>query len=156
MGGGGSRSKRRYHNVNPDHAQARAAPARAKRLRILWIALGVATRTLIGYRQRAQAVRWYRPSAEAPVGLEWRELDPVRVHRVLKEMQPEAIERLEEDAVVELTAEQAAPYVGQRLPEVPGARPYLVRSLVRFLPGTYAVRVADGYLDVSHGSLGRG
>jgi hypothetical protein len=151
-------------NVKPNATQSRAARVRGKRFRVLGIVLGilalclllsVATITVIRYRRLAQAQRWYRPSSEAPPGLEWQELDPARVHRVVKDKQPEAIERLEEVAVVELTAEQAAEYVGEPLPEVPGARPYLVRSLVKFLPGTYSVGVADGHLDVSHGSLGR-
>jgi hypothetical protein len=138
---------------------------RAKRLRILWIVLGslvlccllgIAARVWIGYRKRAQAMLWYRPRSEAPAGLQWQRLDPARIHRVLEDRQREAIERLEEVQVVELTAEQAAEYVGEPLPDVPGARPYLVRSLVKFLPGTYTVDVADGHLGVWHNSLGRG
>jgi hypothetical protein len=157
-------------NVKPNATESRAAQARGTRvrgtrLRVLGIVLGslalciflsVATISVIRYRRLAQAQRWYRPSSEAPADLDWQELDPARVHRVVKDKQPEAIKMLEEVAVVELAAEQATEYVGEPLPEAPGARPYLVRSLVKFLPGVYSVRVADGHLDVSHRSLGRG
>lgn len=137
----------------------------AKRTRILGIVLGglaflcllgVAARLWIGHQQRTRALRWYRPASEAPADVQWQELDAARIHRVLKDKQPEAIERLEEAAAIELTAEQAAAYTGAPLPDVPGAKPYLVRSLVKFLPGAFNVYVADGHLEISHGSLGRG
>jgi hypothetical protein len=111
----------------------------------------------VGYKRlqaRSEVRSWYRPPTEAPADVSWQVLDPTRVHRVTPDKRTEAVDALKEFPVVELTEAQAAAYVGELLPQVPGARPYLVRSVVKYLPGMYAVTVADGHLVVWHNSLG--
>jgi hypothetical protein len=151
-------------NAQPDAMQTHARRTPVQRWRIFIVVLGglvlccllgIAVIGLLQVYRRAQAQAWYRPSSEAPADLRWQALDPARIHRVAKDKQTEAIERLKEVAVAELTREQAAEYVGEPLPNVAGAKPYLVRSLIYFLPGQYNVRVADGHLAITHGSLGK-
>ena len=141
------------------------ARTRVTRTRIIWILLGsvgfcfTLSVALIAYRQyryRTEDLPWYRPSSEAPQGGQWQELDPAWIHVVTEDKQAEAQEMLEDVAVVELTDQQAAEYIGQPLPAVPGTKPYLVRSLIRFRPGVYSVYVWEEHLQVHHGSLGSG
>jgi hypothetical protein len=116
---------------------------------------------LVGCGQsRAQSTPdpWYRaPPAGDLSYWQWPELDPARIHQVAETRQAEAQEMLDDVALVELTARQAADLVGGTLPDAAGTTLYLTRSLYRN-PGTgrYAVYVLEDRLLVHHGSLGTG
>ena len=60
-------------------------------------------------------------------------------------------------AILQLTDQQAADFIGQALPSVPGAKPYLVRGLT-LQPGTgeFLATVSEDRRIVDHGSLGHG
>jgi len=101
---------------------------------------------------------WYRaPPTDGDLYWTWPKLDRARLHEVIEERQEEAQARLEEVALIELTAEQAVGYIGRPLPDAPGTLPYLVRSLCRNPGmGQFVVYTSGEQLVVQHGSLGSG
>jgi hypothetical protein len=101
---------------------------------------------------------WYRaPPTDGDLYWTWPKLDQAHLHEVMEERQEEAQARLKEAALIELTAEQAAGYIGHPLPAVPGTLPYLVRSLYRNPGmGQFVVYTSGEQLVVQHGSLGSG
>lgn len=104
----------------------------------------------------AEREAWYRaPPTDGDLYWTWPKLDKARLHEVMEEQQEEAQARLEETALIELTAEQAARYIGRPLPDAPGTLPYLARGLYRN-PGMGQFTVYDNgeQVVVQHGSLG--
>lgn len=100
---------------------------------------------------------WYRaPPEEHQFYWNWPELDPARIHIVPEGQQASAQRLLERDALVEITMQQAAEFLGHAFSAAPGATPYLVRGLYQN-PGTgkYVVYVGENQIVVHHGSLGR-
>jgi hypothetical protein len=82
-------------------------------------------------------------------------LAPSRIHEVLEARQADAEQLLQNVAVVELTDQQAADFVGQLLPEAPGTKPYLVRGVyLNRATGQFSVQISGDQLVVHHGSLG--
>jgi hypothetical protein len=99
---------------------------------------------------------WYTaPPEEAQYAGEWVLLEDERVHEVIQARLPDAEALLEDMPIVEITELQAEEFVGQTLPPVMGAQPYLVRGLcgVR-ATGGFRVSVLEDQLRVHHGSLG--
>jgi len=128
---------------------------------VRWFVTAVlVTGLLVGCRSSSrQEDAWVRlPPEIGASDQEWSVLDEARIHEVVQERQEEAQVLLEEVALVELTEEQAATYIGRALPDAPGTRPYLVRGLYRFggNTGRFDVAYLGEQLVVHHGSLGSG
>ena len=111
-----------------------------------------------GPRSSSALDAWYRaPPTDGDLYWTWRALDEAWLHEVVEDQQEEAQALLADAALVELTAEQAAEFVGQPLPDAPGTRPYLVRALYRTPEtGRFEAFVQGERLVVYHGSLGSG
>lgn len=100
---------------------------------------------------------WYNAAPpETPPRREWEQLDRARIHEVLesKELQAEVL--LQDVSVVELSAEQAAEFIGEALPDQPGTQPYLARGVyLNRGTGSFSVYILENQLLVHHASLGR-
>ena len=99
---------------------------------------------------------WYTglPSVDPPYW-SWPELDHARIHEVVESQQPEAETLLQNVSIVELTSQEAAEFIGEPLPEVPGAEPYLTRGVyLNRGTGSFSVYILEDRLVVHHGSLG--
>lgn len=100
---------------------------------------------------------WYNaPPPEAPRRREWEGLDRARIHEVIESREPQAEELLQDVSIVELNCEQAAEFIGEALPEVPGTKPYLTRAVyLNRGTGGFSVYLLEDELLVYHRSLGR-
>jgi hypothetical protein len=101
---------------------------------------------------------WYKapPSADPPYW-SWPELDRTRIHEVIESKQPDAEQLLQDVSSVELTSQQAAEFIGEALPEVPGTKPYLTRGVYLSRgTGRFSAYILADQLVVHHGSLGSG
>jgi hypothetical protein len=86
---------------------------------------------------------------------QWPSLDRTRIHAVREGQETAAEKLLARVPSVELTAQQAADLVGQPLPDVPGAKPYLVRAVyLNRETGQFLVNVSGDQLAVTHRSMG--
>jgi hypothetical protein len=123
---------------------------------VVWLLLaGLATGCLSSSRERDD---WYRlPPAEHGGASNWPAVDEALLHEVVDEKQEAAQALLADVALVAISEEQAAAYIGQPLPDAPGTAPYLVRGLYSNpATGRFAAFQQGDQLLVHHGSLGRG
>jgi hypothetical protein len=99
---------------------------------------------------------WYKAPPSETLVWTWPDLDRERLHEVVETEEAEAEQLLDDVAVVELTSDEAAEFVGEALPEIPGTKPYLTRGLYLIRgTGSFSVYVSEDQLAVTHGSLGR-
>jgi hypothetical protein len=100
---------------------------------------------------------WYNAAPpEIPRRGEWDRLDRARIHEILESRELQAEELLQDVSIVELTAEQAAGFVGAALPDMPGTQPYLTRGVyLNRGTGAFSVYVLENQLLVHHSCLGR-
>jgi hypothetical protein len=100
---------------------------------------------------------WYNPAPSGALVGEGQRLDRERIHEVIESKEAEAEALLEDVPILELTVEEAAEFIGQPLPEVPGTKPYLTRGVYLAKgTGSFSVTVFEDQLMVVHGSLGSG
>jgi len=77
------------------------------------------------------------------------------MHEVIESKQSDAERLLQDVAIVELTDQQAAEFIGQALPEAPGTKPYLVRGVyLNRETGGFSVYILEDQLLIRHSSLG--
>jgi hypothetical protein len=75
---------------------------------------------------------------------------------VIESLEPRAEELLQDVAIVGLSREQTAEFIGEALPELSGTKPYLARGVyLNRGTGSFSVYILEGQLLVHHGSLGR-
>jgi hypothetical protein len=98
---------------------------------------------------------WYRPAPTNVAFGQWPSLDRTRIHAVAEGQEAAAEKLLATVPAVELTAQQATDLVGRPLPDVAGAKPYLVRAVyLNRETGQFLVNVSGDQLAVTHRSMG--
>ncbi|MFC2023900.1 hypothetical protein ACFLT5_04115 [Chloroflexota bacterium] len=122
------------------------------------LVLGVATLCSCTSDQGAWTTQdsWYNATPpETPRRSEWEKLDRARIHEALESRELQAEEHLQDVSIVELTAEQAAEFIGAALPDVPGTQPYLTRGVyLNRGTGAFSAYTLENQLLVHHSSLG--
>ncbi len=99
---------------------------------------------------------WYADLPEDVPSWNWPSLDRARIHEVIESREAEAQKLLHDVSIVQLTNEEAAEFIGEELPDVPGTQPYLTRGVyLNRATGAFSVYILEDQLRVHHRSLGR-
>jgi hypothetical protein len=99
---------------------------------------------------------WYADLPENVPSWNWPSLDRARIHEVIESKEVEAEELLQDVSIVQLSSEEAAEFIGEALPEVPGTKPHLTRGVyLNRATGAFSVSTQEDQLRVHHDSLGR-